>query len=1195
MKISDKKFASKVAANGRTGLSDEQKQQLKAAVNPSVAAEELFDKLGQMMMQPDIMQPQLGLPQGKPKQIIPKFDGMWDKRKLKREFKRLRSMGLSDEDAVARVIEMGGAGAGADSGVVRDYLKALYHQSVSLQPFDEWLYKEAASGHCSPRPGTDIKIDPLGGGKFNVSGTIDGAEFSGQLTVYIANGTFDGWDYTSVSGFDVSTDEEALQTLLDCFENDDLSGPEYIGHEAGLGGDTLSTEEIEGTGKIGQMGAPQTPAPGPAAPMPAPAPQDMGMGMQPEEEMPLDEAIQQLDEAARIVVEKVQNGESIINGENAVPSEPMDTGAIPAPSPKVAQSDDPDLTPEQKEKDEVERLLYTPEERKLLNIEQDKWRKTDPFNQDPYRVPDSSSGPVAPGTLRLPGNKPMSKDQLRNLILEKQKQLKSLTDSGESVAPKKENLNMVRPSDIKVDDKQISQERGQITDKKLTDLNKSIELSNEEAARQDKINEQIRRIKFIMDSEGENISPEILARGEAKIKELQNQLKGLQDNKKSNDPVAVIDRQNGPFYTKKLKELVDSGMPPEQAAQVIDNMRTIDIFDNMIKREVPQAGRGKRDDVPVPQLKPIDVALPDDVNNINVPEEGGSGKSETPEPKPHRDRSKMLPGQDIMEFAPDRGKMAPGFKGGPQRPGKEVTYQQIVPAALPGIDNVDGWIKSLPRQYKDKPKTHTFTDASGKSFSMTEQAPLGLDMSKITQDDINKMKQILEIMYPAYKFNQSQISKGVQMGNKEKGIGKSVKPTPQVKKSVDQDAKDYWTDYMHEYGDMLTKDRVASIVDAVEDIFNRYNIDPASDRFDRIVAFLADNSEVPFGSKYANVISFCDDKIATLVDKVIANHIIKYNLDSAFENGEIPSVAKSSIFISAAHEAGIKDRLLSFVADKMKVPKVNGQPDDEVKVDSFDKDEANSKKEELQERMEVEVDDIWVEGDYVHISLKWDDSGDRSEEGVMHAIKSHVKGLESQKDNQDIGFIGKIHLVDFDMDAGVAEVMFQSTMSGSAPLKTAQAKDIFEFFPNQSQPCGCENSACAHTPQVCMKPTVEGDATALYVGRICHECAQLMDKDFMYPPHGTARDEVDLDDGPDHEPPSDRTAQSDDSESHHNLERQTWQEFRKTLKKRPGKTVLMCPKCTKVVKEYDSEINALNEYAYKDGVSYAYDGRGCCF
>lgn len=59
-------------------------------------------------------------------------------------------------------------------------------------------------------------------------------------------------------------------------------------------------------------------------------------------------------------------------------------------------------------------------------------------------------------------------------------------------------------------------------------------------------------------------------------------------------------------------------------------------------------------------------------------------------------------------------------------------------------------------------------------------------------------------------------------------------------------------------------------------------------------------------------------------------------------------------------------------------------------------------------------------------------------------------------------------------------------------------------------------------------------------------------------------------------------------------EQQILREALKAFPIRAGVEVLVCPECNKT-RERTVEINALNSWAFKDGISVTINGRGCCF
>lgn len=105
--------------------------------------------------------------------------------------------------------------------------------------------------------------------------------------------------------------------------------------EASLGGDTLSTEEIEGTGKVGQA-MPPAAAPGPESGTPAPGASPNGdMPPEPEDDRPMSEIVETIKKDVDALSEKIDGGEMMDAGMSLEPAT-SDSGAIPAPPGKIA-------------------------------------------------------------------------------------------------------------------------------------------------------------------------------------------------------------------------------------------------------------------------------------------------------------------------------------------------------------------------------------------------------------------------------------------------------------------------------------------------------------------------------------------------------------------------------------------------------------------------------------------------------------------------------------------------------------------------------------------------------------------------------------------------------------------------------------------------------------------------------------------
>lgn len=77
----------------------------------------------------------------------------------------------------------------------------------------------------------------------------------------------------------------------------------------------------------------------------------------------------------------------------------------------------------------------------------------------------------------------------------------------------------------------------------------------------------------------------------------------------------------------------------------------------------------------------------------------------------------------------------------------------------------------------------------------------------------------------------------------------------------------------------------------------------------------------------------------------------------------------------------------------------------------------------------------------------------------------------------------------------------------AAMHESAACEEVFDLLAQATQQairCNCENKACGHIPGKCMGQA--GQAKAIHVGSLCQQCADLMPKQYMLPPLGTARE-----------------------------------------------------------------------------------------
>lgn len=72
---------------------------------------------------------------------------------------------------------------------------------------------------------------------------------------------------------------------------------------------------------------------------------------------------------------------------------------------------------------------------------------------------------------------------------------------------------------------------------------------------------------------------------------------------------------------------------------------------------------------------------------------------------------------------------------------------------------------------------------------------------------------------------------------------------------------------------------------------------------------------------------------------------------------------------------------------------------------------------------------------YIFMDIGWNpaDFESLSPQNVQQQVISFVKGLESNKEFHDFGVLGRIRIVDFDSDAGVARVKVRSSETRGVP------------------------------------------------------------------------------------------------------------------------------------------------------------------
>lgn len=246
-------------------------------------------------------------------------------------------------------------------------------------------------------------------------------------------------------------------------------------------------------------------------------------------------------------------------------------------------------------------------------------------------------------------------------------------------------------------------------------------------------------------------------------------------------------------------------------------------------------------------------------------------------------------------------------------------------------------------------------------------------------------------------------------------------PAPPSKVAVDDDAKEYYDMYFGEYGEQLTHDRIANIIDSIDSITTASKIK------------LSDESVAWLSKFVASSASEGNEELDIIRDEMTINFLIKSNtIDPSVKIAHANTVKE--LALNAAPMA-LKTSVVK-LADKMKMPKVKGQSDDAVKLDKM---EDNAADDELMRpaHLKMTIDSQYVDGAYTKLVVKWDpkdESARRSNKGLEHAVRSFVKGLESTKEFKDFGFLGQVNVEELDPKKGTALAYFRTMKpADSAP------------------------------------------------------------------------------------------------------------------------------------------------------------------
>jgi hypothetical protein len=293
-------------------------------------------------------------------------------------------------------------------------------------------------------------------------------------------------------------------------------------------------------------------------------------------------------------------------------------------------------------------------------------------------------------------------------------------------------------------------------------------------------------------------------------------------------------------------------------------------------------------------------------------------------------------------------------------------------------------------------------------------------------DDMRSLEEVMNDLSEDVDVLKQKITNGETMLDGEELVpdlsDSGPQPSGPSKIAVDKPAKDYWKSYFNDYGEQMTKDRSAEVIDLIDRVSSEYKVVLSSGQFNRVADFVSTRPQLKVE----------DNRLSALMDKVVANFLFK----TGMINGTIPDECSSDIQRLALNNSSVGERIMKFVADKMKQPKVVGQSDDAVKLDKMKDNAKDSAPAFRQAHLPMEVVGKMRSGVYTKLLIEWDPdhaAAERGDASIKHAIISFVKGLESRKEFHDLGFLGQIQLEDFDPEAGMACAYFR-TQKSDAPL-----------------------------------------------------------------------------------------------------------------------------------------------------------------
>lgn len=317
-----------------------------------------------------------------------------------------------------------------------------------------------------------------------------------------------------------------------------------------------------------------------------------------------------------------------------------------------------------------------------------------------------------------------------------------------------------------------------------------------------------------------------------------------------------------------------------------------------------------------------------------------------------------------------------------------------------------------------------------------EALPDGRSLEEVLEDLSKDVESLTEKVESGETILHGQDVEPVE------GDDSGALPAPPSKIAVDGPAKEYYHDLYGDFGDELTRDRVADVVDIVDEMVELHKVALTTEQVANIVRFLTDMSDIPLKTLYAraSIVASQHLDFADTIDRILANFMFK----SGAINASVEPMHKPALFTVAINSLPeVKAKIFKYVEaaeGKMKQPKkINEQQPDQEKVEKLEDSAKDMDSSELARpaHLPMEVSSHKLSGEYVLMELSWDSShpaANRSAHGMEQAVKSFMKGMESEKEFLDLGYCGEFNVLELDIDGGFAEVRFKSKRSNDAPL-----------------------------------------------------------------------------------------------------------------------------------------------------------------